>query len=146
LQIKELIECEINDLRLDWSKKEASLLDDDEKFAVLENFFKINWDNLIKPCPRYWELLNKRGMTFYADEVRRGLRYFSTQEFLDLQVWFNLAWCGYTAFRLFPELEELRRKGRNFSEAEKSRVLEIHLEIMRRLITKYREAEARGQA
>ena len=46
--------------------------------------------------------LHKRGLTLYRDEVRRGLRYFSTQEMLDLQVWFNLAWCGYTAVRLFP--------------------------------------------
>ncbi len=99
----------------------------------------------MKPFPRYWELLNKRGLTFYRDDVRRGLRYFSTQEFLDLQMWFNLAWCGYTAERLYPELAELKRKGRNFTEAEKQRVLDIHLEIMRLVLAKYRAAEERGQ-
>lgn len=145
LQIKELIDGEISDLWLEWARRPAAELDENEKFSILENFFKINWDNLVKPYPRYWELLNKRGLTFYGDEVRRGLRYFSTQEFLDLQVWFNLSWCGYTAFRLFPELEELRRKGRNFTEEEKRRVLEIHLEIMRLVLRKYREAEERGQ-
>jgi alpha-amylase/alpha-mannosidase (GH57 family) len=81
---------------MEWARRPAAELDDDAKFALLENFFKIHWDNLIKPFPRYWELLNKRGLTFYRDDVRRGLRYFSTQEFLDLQTWFNLAWCGYT--------------------------------------------------
>jgi len=78
--------------------------------------------------------------------VRRGLRYFTTQEFLDLQVWFNLAWCGYTAFGLYPELQALKEKGRNFTEEEKARVLEIHLEIMRLVLRKYRAAEERGQA
>ncbi len=145
LQVKELIEGQIRDLWLDWSRKPAADLDEREKFALLENFFKIHWDNLVKPFPRYWELLNKRGLTLYRDDVRRGLRYFSTQEFLDLQTWFNLAWCGYTAERLFPELGDLKRKGRGFTEEEKQRVLEIHLEIMRLIIRKYGEAEARGQ-
>jgi alpha-amylase/alpha-mannosidase (GH57 family) len=146
LQVKELIEGKIRDLWLDWSRAPAADLDERQKFAVLENFFKIHWDNLVKPFPRYWELLNKRGLTFYRDDVRRGLRYFSTQEFLDLQTWFNLAWCGYTAERIFPELAELKRKGRGFTEEEKQRVLDIHLEIMRLIIQKYRQAEESGQA
>ena len=145
LQIKELIDGKIRDLWMDWARRPAAELEEHEKFAILENFFKIHWDNLVKPFPRYWELLNKRGLTFYRDDVRRGLRYFSTQEFLDLQVWFNLAWCGYTAERLYPELAELKRKGRNFTEAEKHRVLDIHLEILRLVIVKYRAAEERGQ-
>ncbi|MDB6171574.1 MAG: alpha-amylase/alpha-mannosidase family [Chthoniobacteraceae bacterium] len=145
LQIKELIDGQITDLWLEWARKPASDLDEGEKFAILENFFKIHWDNLVKPFPRYWELLNKRGLTFYRDDVRRGLRYFSTQEFLDLQTWFNLSWCGYTAERLYPELVELKKKGRNFTEEEKNRVLDIHLEIMRLVIQKYRVAEERGQ-
>jgi len=145
LQIKELHEGKIRDLWLDWSRTPAAALDDETKFALLENFFKIHWDNLVKPYPRYWELLNKRGLTFYRDDVRRGLRYFSTQEFLDLQTWFNLAWCGYTAEKLYPELAELKRKGRNFTEEEKQRVLDIHLEILGSLIGKYRAAEERGQ-
>ena len=119
LQIKELVQEQIRDLWLDWSRQPAASLEEHEKFALLENFFKIHRESLVKPFPRYWELLNKRGLTFYRDDVRRGLRYFSTQEFLDLQTWFNLAWCGYSAMRLFPELAELRRKGRNFTEAEK---------------------------
>ncbi len=145
LQIKELVDGDIKDLWLELSRKPAAGLTDEEKFSLLENFFKSNWDNLIKPEPRYWELLNKRGLTLYRDDVRRGLRYFSTQEFLDLQVWYNLAWCGYTACRLYPELQELRAKGRNFTEEEKNRVLDIHLDIMRLVLRKYADGEARGQ-
>jgi len=146
LQIRQLVEGEIRDLWLDWARKPAADLTDDEKFDILENFFKIHWDNLVRPFPRYWELLNKRGLTLYKDELRRGLRYFSIQEILDLQVWFNLAWCGYTADRLYPELVALRAKGRNFTEEEKTRVLDIHLEIMGLVLGKYRAAEERGQA
>lgn len=145
LQIKELVEGKITDRWLEWARRPAEELSDEEKFALLENSFKAHWDNMVKPFPRYWELLNKRGLTFYPDDVRRGLRYFSAQEFRDLQTWFNLAWCGYTAERSFPEISELKRKGRGFTEEEKLRVLQIHLEIMALLPGKYRAAEERGQ-
>jgi alpha-amylase/alpha-mannosidase (GH57 family) len=145
LQIKELIDGEITDLWLEWARKPAADLNENEKLAVLENFFKINWDNLVKPYPRYWELLHKRGLTFYRDEVRRGINYFTTQELLDLQVWFNLAWCGYTADKLYPELPRLRAKGRDFTEEEKNRVLDIHIAILRIVLERYAAAEARGQ-
>ena len=145
LQIKELADQTVSDLWLEWARKPAANLDEHERLAILENFFKIHWDNLVKPFPRYWELLNKRGLHFDRTEARRGLRYWSSQEFLDLQVWFNLAWCGYTAEAMFPELAALKRKGRHFTEDEKLRVLEIHGEILALIIPLYRAAEARGQ-
>ncbi|MEQ1862959.1 MAG: glycoside hydrolase family 57 protein [Chthoniobacteraceae bacterium] len=145
LQIRELLEGRIRDEWLELSRKPAAELEDEERFRVLENFFKANWDNLVHPHSRYRELLSKRGTTLYRDDVRRGVRYFSAQELLDLQVWFNLTWCGFTACRLFPELAELKRKGRGFTEQEKHRVLDVHLEIMRLVLRLHREAEERGQ-
>jgi alpha-amylase/alpha-mannosidase (GH57 family) len=145
LQIRELLEGRIVDEWLELSRKPAADLTEEERFQVLENFFKANWEHLVLPHPRYRELLHKRGLTFYRDDVRRGVRYFSTQELLDLQVWFNLTWCGYTACRLYPELAELKRKGRHFTEQEKQRVLDLHLELMGLVLERYREAEERGQ-
>jgi len=145
LQIRELLDGTITDEWLELSRKPAAELDEEERFRVLENFFKANWDNLVRPHTRYWELLSKRGHTLYRDDVRRGVRYFSAQEMLDLQVWFNLTWCGFTACRLYPELAELKRKERGFTEQEKHRVLDLHLEIMQLVLQRHREAEERGQ-
>ena len=145
LQIRELLDGRIRDEWLELSRKPAAELSEEERFRVLENFFKANWDNLVRPHARYWELLSKRGHTLYRDDVRRGVRYFRAQEMLDLQVWFNLTWCGFTACRLFPELAELKRKERGFTEQEKHRVLDLHLEIMQLVLDRHREAEERGQ-
>lgn len=145
LQIRELLEERVRDEWLELSRKPAAELTDDERFHVLENFFKANWDNLVRPHARYWELLSKRGLTLYRDDVRRGVRYFSTQEMLDVQVWFNLTWCGFALCRLFPELAELKKKERGFTEQEKHRVLDLHLEAMRLVLARHREAEDRGQ-
>jgi alpha-amylase/alpha-mannosidase (GH57 family) len=144
-QIEEIITGHVSDLWFEWSRKPAADLEEEEKLLLLENFFKIHWDNLIKPEPRYWELLQKRGVHWDREDARRMLRYFTDAEWRDLQVWYNLAWCGYTARRIFPELEELRRKGRNFTEEDKLRLLETHMAILRLVMKKYADAEARGQ-
>ena len=146
LQLEQLANKSVRDLWMEWSRKSAAELEEHERVTILENFFKIHTHNLVKPYPRYWELFNKRGEVFNREQARREVRYWSAQEFLDLQTWFNLAWCGYSAERLYPELLALKKKGRLFSESEKLRVLDIHGEILRRIIPLYRSAEERGQA
>ena len=100
LQIEELVQGKIRDLWLDWSRKPAADLDENERLAILENFFKIQHDNLLRPFPRYAELYAKRGANFQRDRIRAELRHWNADEFRDLQVWYNLAWCGFTATRL----------------------------------------------
>ena len=39
---------------------------------------------------------------------------------------YNLQWCGFSAVRRFPVLQELKDKGRDFTEEEKNAVLDIH--------------------
>src|SRR6266446_882816 len=146
LQIEELVEGKIRDLWLEWSRKPATALSENERLAILEHFFKIHHDNLLRPYPRYAELLAKRGPGFYRERVRAELRHWSAEDFRDLQTWYNLAWCGFTAERLYPELTELKRKGRHFTESEMVRVLEIHMEILKSIPKLYADAEARGQA
>jgi alpha-amylase/alpha-mannosidase (GH57 family) len=145
MQIRELLSGRIRDEWLELSRKPAAELDADERFRVLENFFKANWDTLVRPFPRYWELLNKRGRTLYRDDVRRGVRYFSSQEILDLQVWFNLTWFGFTACRRHPEIVELKRKERCFTEQEKHLVLDLQRSIMATVLDEYAAASERGQ-
>ena len=145
LQIEEIVEGRVKDLWLERSRKPAADLDEAERVALLDDFFKANWANLIRTEPRYAELLDRRGEHPRPEDLARIARQWSVQDFRDLQVWFNLAWCGYMAHRLYPELPALRKKGRGFTEAEKTRLLDIHLEIMRTIPRAYREAEERGQ-
>src|SRR2546428_13831671 len=48
LQIDEIVRGEVKDLWLEWSRKPAADLAEDEKFGILQNFFHVNWDNCIK--------------------------------------------------------------------------------------------------
>jgi alpha-amylase/alpha-mannosidase (GH57 family) len=70
---------------------------------------------------------------------------FTPQDYRDLQTWYNLNWCGFSAFRRHPELGELRAKGRGFTEDEKRRVLQIHRAIVRDILPIYRRAQEEGR-
>ena len=146
LQIEELVNGTVRDLWLEWSRKPAADLDANERVAILEHFFKIQHDNLLRPFPRYSELLTKRGAGFFRDKAYGELDSWSDADFRDLQTWYNLAWCGFTAVEKYPELAELKRKDRDFTEGEKNRVLDIHMEILASIVPLYAEAEKRGQA
>jgi alpha-amylase/alpha-mannosidase (GH57 family) len=74
------------------------------------------------------------------------LARFGPQDYRDLQVWFNLVWCGYRARAEKPVLRELLRKGRMFSEEDKGALLDVQEEILREVIPRYRDAFRRGQA
>ena len=64
------------------SYKKASELNAQEKDFIRENFFSAHLRNIISLYPRYYQL--------YLKKQEKG--EFSEQDYLDLQVWFNLAW------------------------------------------------------
>ena len=144
-QILELVSGEVEDTWETLSRKPAAQLDNDDHRHLLENFFKINWDTLIRPIPRYAELLAKRGQNYSLAKLDSIVRTFTEADFRDLQTLYNLQWCGFSALRRFPVLKALREKGRDFTDEEKLSVLDIHKEILGLVLGEYRAAEERGQ-
>jgi len=144
-QICELVKGEVKDLWEEWTAIPAAELSPADKRNLLENFFKANWDNLIRPNPRYHELLARRGYDLGHISIDSIVPSFSKQDYLDLQVWFNLAWCGYTACAEYPELSELKKKGRDFTEEEKKRVLGVHRRILADILPRYRSLAESGR-
>ncbi|MEM9445329.1 MAG: glycoside hydrolase family 57 protein [Verrucomicrobiota bacterium] len=144
-QLQELAQREVTDAWEELSRKPASELSHEDKIHILENFFKIHWDNLIYPFPRYKELLDLRGQNYDLTTIKESTRHFEDQDYLDLQTWYNLSWCGFSAEENYPELKELKRKARGFTEEEKNRVLDIHHEIVCTVLNYYREAKDAGQ-
>jgi alpha-amylase/alpha-mannosidase (GH57 family) len=144
-QILELANGEVTDLWESWSRKPVAELHRDEKKRILENFFKINWDTLIKPYPRYQELLDRRGREWNEASLDDILKLFTEADWRDLQTWYNLAWTGFSAEKRYPVLAELKKQGRDFTEEQKHQVLDVHHAILKSVLGLYREAVARGQ-
>ncbi len=141
--LRQLIEYVDDGKRDTWwtlTLKRPEELSQTERVFLVRHFFSIDWDTCIRRYPRYAELLEMRGSAGPDDAAR-----FSDQDLRDLQVWFNLAWLGFSARDERPIAQELIAKGAGFTEAEKEALLEQHIEIMRLIAPMYRGLHRRGQ-
>lgn len=145
-QLLDLVDGRVQDRYAQLTLTPAGDLKPDERVCLLQQFFMANWETMIRPVPRYWDLLLKRGTTVAPHQWPSVARRFSTQDLLDLQVWFNLAWCGFAARARFPQIDALRTKGERFGEEDKRTVIETQFAIMREIVPRYRALEERGIA
>src|SRR5271154_3337051 len=144
-QIQQLANDEVRDLWHELAAAPPETLTPAQKASVLEHFFKANWDNMIKPFPRYWALLQKRGLNAAKINLEHAAGSFTDQEFRDLQVWFNLTWFGYAADRLYPEIADLKRQGGGFSEEDKQTVFDHQRVVLKTVLGYYKALARRGQ-
>ena len=114
----------------------AKDLDKSHKKEILEFFFTANYDNQIKILPRYLEL--------YNDFKNYKSKTWSSQDWLDLQVLYNLSWLGFKSKEL-PEAKKLINKERNYSESDKMIFFEIQKTIIEDLIPRINELQEEGK-
>lgn len=144
-QLKDYTENNATDRYLDLSLKEPVDLMESERMFIVENFFLANWDNMIKPFPRYYELLVKRGYRFTKGDIVRISKYFTDYDIRDLQVLFNLSWIDPMFRESDPILKELSKKERGFTEEEKHFVIKKQFEILKNIIPEYKKMNESGQ-
>lgn len=118
---------------------------EEDRIFLLENFFSANRQRLIEPNRRYLELLHLAGDGTRIKSRERH-RHFSEHDLLDLQVWFFLAWTGEAARRRYPELKELVKKGRHFTEEDKALLFARHADILNGIIPLYKKLHDEGKA
>jgi alpha-amylase/alpha-mannosidase (GH57 family) len=145
LQLQEIAAGTVRDLFLEHAQRPAADLTAEEKAFLVRHFFSANWATMVRPYPRYHELLVKRGIDVRGPDLERLARQFSTQDFLDLQVWHNLAWFGYGTVHRYPRLAALRTKNRGFTEDDKQEVLALQRMAVQEIVPLYRRLMEQGQ-
>jgi alpha-amylase/alpha-mannosidase (GH57 family) len=133
----------VPELHLELTLKDPKELTPLEKNIILKDFFMANWDTMIKPFPRYYELLTQRGRDVDQGVLNEAQRFFTRQDFIDLQVLFNLAWVDPIFRRSDDFLSYLEKKGRGFTPDDKHRLIDKHMEIMARIFTAFKDAAGR---
>jgi len=128
---------EANEVQTFLTRRDASVLDLQEKSFLLRTFFQLSPTHMLLPYPRYKELYDRRGAVDDQGEFASGLRLYTAQDYRDLQVWYNLAWCGH-ALRKDPEIAGFFEKARGFTEEDKKRLLEIQYAFIKRILPYYR--------
>ena len=131
------------DRHLRVSRLPADGLSEEDMSYLLDNFFMVHPDHMIRPYRRYNELYRKRGLSI--DPPERARKRFNKKDVLDLQCWSNLAWIHPVAFQRDKDLAEFRKKGRNWTEKEKQWLLDRQMEILREVVPLHRQLQERGQ-
>jgi len=144
-QIQDYLDGGVADVYMDLARRPVAGLSADERAFIARWMTESSQIRRVRQYPRYLELVRKREQA--GPSTAAGLAtLFSDAELRDLLVWFNLSWIGPEAIDGNPEIAELVRKGRLFTDADVEPVLRVQFELLRKVLPKYRELQERGQA
>lgn len=104
-----------------------------QRSFVLKYFFQVNVQRMINRYPRYRELYERRH------------EQFSTQDIRDLQVLNQLVWFDEDLLARDRELQELAKKGRDYSPNDQAMLERKEMEALGRVLPVYRDFAGRGQ-
>jgi len=145
-QINDYVRNDAHDNLLDLTIKKASSLTFEEKFDILDNFFRVNFKRFIEPNARYSELLIKKGIKPLSGSLLKAtIKSFSERDFLDLQVLFNLSWFHSISIDDDINLKDLVKKGKDYIEEDKEYILLKQKEILSQILPLYKKLQNRGQ-
>ena len=108
-------------------------LTNDDKEFIINNFFDSNYHSMILPNEEYNRLYQK-----YQSNGENNINIFSKQEYSDLMALFNLVWFDPVYKKLFPRLQELIEKGKNYTLQDRIDIIEIQRDIIRQIIPTYK--------
>ncbi len=139
IQVRDYVENGAEDSFLTVSRKNALDLGRDEEAFLLRNFFSAFAPTMILPQPRYAELYNRRETALRAIGKPGAPGGYGASDYTDLATLFNLTWFHPIHRDEDAELSRLWRKGRGYTEREKTFVLDRQREIMAAVIPEYRK-------
>ena len=99
-----------------------------QKTEILRLFFLCNYTTMIAPYARYNELYS-----YAVHNQQEAVESFTSQDWLDIQTWYNLTWIGELYKSNNSELQSLFEKT-HFSEEDKVAVLAYHKHIISLII------------
>ncbi len=128
VQLDEYIRYGITDSIQELTLVNAYDLSRFQKTEILRLFFLCNYTTMIAPYARYNELYS-----YAAHNQQEAVESFTSQDWLDIQTWYNLTWIGELYKSNNSELQLLFEKT-HFSEDDKVAVLAYHKHIISLII------------
>ncbi len=128
-----LLNCVVSDERF--------FTDNAERLKVIQACLRVNEDRLVKRYPPFENLTRIARQLSDPDSVRYLYREF----FVDLVVWYHLAWLGETIKRENPVVCRLIDKARGFDMADRRALMEVIADVIAGIIPRYRALLEEGK-
>jgi alpha-amylase/alpha-mannosidase (GH57 family) len=141
-QLMSYVEGGQSDAFLDHALVPAEALTQQQKVFLLRHFFTANPERKIEPYGPYHKLYYRLGRDRTQIDYAQAVRFFSTQDYLDLQVYHNLVWFGFAAKDEIPELREMLLAGGHFTEDDKKFVVDSQKKILGNLLDEFKAASS----
>lgn len=112
----------VQDIHLKLLLKDVKEISDDEKIYILNNYFDLNYKNMVLKRQYFTELYNRR-----ANAKELNLNMFSLQEYADIMANFNLLWIDSYFFCEYEDLRKLYEKEKNYTFEDRRKIYKFSL-------------------
>jgi alpha-amylase/alpha-mannosidase (GH57 family) len=140
-QLQDYVDGTAQDPFLNVAAKPAKDLTLDERRFALQYLFQANPQNVIGRYPRYREL--HECFRDHGDNPDTAEKYFTAQDFTDLQVLSQIAWFD-EFFLEEKEVASLVQKARGYSLADQRLVIALERELLGKVLPAHAEAAKKG--
>ena len=128
------------DLHLNLLLKNEKELSNEDKIFILNNYFDLNYKNMVLKSGYFTELFNKR-----ANAIEINPDMFTLQEYSDIMAIFTLLWIDDSFIPDYKELEYLIKKERNYTLSDRLKIYEIQLDIIKRILIEYKQYQSENK-
>lgn len=116
-------------------------LDRDDKLFILENFFDVNYSNMLLSRPHYAQLNERR----VHSDPNSLIESFSEQDYADIMANFTLCWIDKRFRYRYDGLDYLLDKEKDFTLEDRQKIYEIQLQIIKDILPTYRKYQDEGR-
>ncbi len=113
-----------------------------QKLDLIRQCTRANEKHLILPNEKYRCLVEIAKQIEVEPDI---LRYLSEQYLVDMLVWYHLVWMAEAAHRNEPLIEELVKKGQDYSLHDRQALLKVISRLINSVIPRYRNLAEQGQ-
>ena len=128
------------DLHLRLLVKDENKLSEEDKIYILNNYFDLNYKNMVLKNPYYTELYNRR-----SNALKLDVNMFSLSEYSDIMAIYTLLWIDETFRGEYVELNELFLKEKNYTLEDRKKIYVIQLDIIERILKEYKKYQDEGK-
>ena len=117
-------------------------LDNEKRVNILKACLRANKQRLIDPYEKFKTLSVMAEVALENPEI---INYYSEQFFVDLLVWYHLAWMAETVRLSDKRIISLMKKAQHFSVHDRHTLVEIIAELISSVIPRYRKLAEEGR-